>query len=97
MPVGEIAGEAIGSILRFAGRIFVELVFELLIQGTGHLVLKLLRPREEPGDTESAVVGILVWAIVLTLLKNAEFLESLTALRVKFAPKNRVVAEQGEL
>ena len=42
-------------------------------------------------------VGILVWAITLTLLKNAEFLESLTALRVKFAPKNRVVAEQGEL
>jgi hypothetical protein len=64
MPVGDIAGEALGGIVRFIGRLFVELVFELLIQGTGHVVLKTLRPHREPGDTESALVGLLVWAAV---------------------------------
>jgi len=64
MPVGEIAGEALGGIVRFVGRLLVELVFELLIQGTGYAVLKALRPRQEPGDTASAVVGLLVWVAV---------------------------------
>ena len=64
MHMGEIAGEALGGILRFVGRIFVELVFELLIQGTGHVILKTLRSRKEPGDTESAIVGLLVWVAV---------------------------------
>lgn len=64
MPVGEIAGEALGGIFRFVARLFIELVFELLIQGTGHAILRTLRPHREPGDTESAVVGLLVWAAV---------------------------------
>jgi hypothetical protein len=60
MPVGEFAGEAIGAVARFIGRIFVELVFELIVRGVGHAVLKLIRPSVEPGETEQAVVGFLV-------------------------------------
>jgi hypothetical protein len=65
MPVGEIAGEALGGIARFIGRVFIELIFEVLIQGTGHVVLKTFRPGREPGETESAVVGLLVWAAII--------------------------------
>ena len=64
MPVGEIAGEALGGLVRFVGRLFVELVFELLIQGTGYAIMKALRPHREPGDTESAVVDLLVWVAI---------------------------------
>ena len=41
--------------------------------------------------------GIAVWAVVLLLLQNEEFMESLTALRTRFAPKEPVVTEQIEL
>jgi len=41
--------------------------------------------------------GVAVWAIVLVFLKNEEFLESVTAIRVRMSPKETVVAEQAEL
>lgn len=64
MPLGELAGEAIGGMARVIGRLLVECVFELLIQGTGHLVLKAVRPHREPGETGSTVVGLLVWIAI---------------------------------
>lgn len=64
MPVGDVAGEALGGVIRFVGRVFVEFVLELLIQGTGGVVLKLLRPRHEPGETAAAIVGLVVWLVV---------------------------------
>ena len=65
MPLGEIAGEALGGVIRFVGRMLFELVFELLIQGSGHVVLKTIRPRREPSEVGSTVVGLLVWAAVV--------------------------------
>lgn len=64
MPIGEIAGEALGGILRVVGRLVFELVFELMIQGTGYLLIRWVRPRHEPGDAASALVGLLFWAAV---------------------------------
>lgn len=61
MPIGEIAGEALGGIARFVGRILFEIVFEFIIQGTGSALLRLFRPRSEPSDTACALVGILFW------------------------------------
>ena len=64
MPIGEIAGEALGGILRVVGRLVFELVFELMIQGTGYLLIRCVRPRHEPGDAASALVGLFFWAPV---------------------------------
>lgn len=65
MPVGEFAGEALGAVARFIGRIFVDVVFEFVVRGVGHAVLKLFRPGAEPGETEEAVVGFLVLAALV--------------------------------
>ena len=65
MPAGEIAGEAIGAVARIVGRLIVEVVFELLVRGTGYAVLRSLRPSREPGETASALVGLVVWAGVI--------------------------------
>ena len=64
MPIGDIAGEALGGILRVIGRILFEVFFEFILQGTGYVLIRLFRPRDEPGDTACAIVGILFWAVV---------------------------------
>lgn len=61
MPIGDIAGEALGGVFRFIGRIFVEIIFEVVIQGTGYAVVRLFRRDTEPSDTACSVVGLLVW------------------------------------
>jgi len=62
MPIGDIAGEALGGVVRFLGRIVVEIVVELMLVGTGRLLLRMLLPRSEPGYTACGVVGLLFWA-----------------------------------
>lgn len=64
MPIGEIAGEALGGILRVTGRLLFELVVEVMIRGTGHVLIRIVRPRSEPGDTASAIAGLAFWAAV---------------------------------
>ena len=64
MPLGEIAGEAIGGIVRVVGRILFEIFFELIIQGTGYVLVRTVRPKTEPDDTVCTVVGLLFWAAV---------------------------------
>ncbi|MCW4453686.1 hypothetical protein OK348_02610 [Flavobacterium sp. MXW15] len=64
MPIGDIAGDALGGLFRFLGRLFVEIFFEFIIQGTGHVLLRIGRPRHEPSDTACAVAGLLFWAMV---------------------------------
>lgn len=61
MPLDDLAGEALRGALRVVGRMLVELVFEILLKGTGHVVLRLSRPGKEPGDAACALVGVLVW------------------------------------
>jgi len=62
MPIGEIAGEALGGIFRVVGRLVFEIFFELIIQGTGHVLIRTFRPAHEPSDKACAVVGLLFWA-----------------------------------
>jgi len=64
MPIGEIAGEALGGLLRVVGRLLFEVVFELMIQGTGYWLLRRTRPSYEPGDAASAVAGLLFWGVI---------------------------------
>ena len=64
MPLGEIAGEALGGIFRVIGRVLIEVFFELILQGTGYFLLKLVRPKHEPSDAACAIAGILFWLVM---------------------------------
>jgi hypothetical protein len=55
MPIGDIAGEALGGVVRVVGRILFEIVFEFIIRGTGYVLIRLSKPGYEPGDTASAL------------------------------------------
>jgi hypothetical protein len=67
MPLGDIAGEAVGGVFRFMARIVFEIVFEWLLRGTGALILRLIRPRHEPGETEAAITGLVFWIAMAAL------------------------------
>ena len=64
MLLGEIAGEALGGIVRVVGRILFEVFFEFIIQGTGYVLVRTVRPKTEPDDTVCTVVGLLFWVVV---------------------------------
>ena len=64
MPLGDIAGETLGGIVRVVGRILFEIFFEIIIQGTGYVLVRTVRPKTEPDDTICAVVGLLFWVFV---------------------------------
>lgn len=64
MPLGEIASDALGGVARVVGRILFEVFFEFIIQGTGYVLVRTVRPKTEPDDTVCAVVGLLFWAAV---------------------------------
>lgn len=63
MPASVI-GEVLGSALRFVGEIVLKLVFEIFIQGSGYLILRVISPKKEPSDTASALMGLLFWMII---------------------------------
>lgn len=65
MPLDDLAGDTLGGIFRFLGRMLVELVLELLIKGVGYGVLRVLRPRREPSETATTVIGLLTWIVVI--------------------------------
>lgn len=65
MPLDDIAADILGKPLRFIARLLFEGVVELLLQGTGRLLLRLFRPRSEPGDTACALTGLAFWLAVV--------------------------------
>lgn len=67
MPLGDIAGEALGGVFRFISRMLFEIVVEWLLHGTGALILRLIRPRHEPGETAAILTGLLFWIAVIAL------------------------------
>ena len=64
MPLGDLAGDAIVGVFRLLGRILVEVFFELLIKGTGYALIRMIKPKTAPSETESAIVGLLFWLVV---------------------------------
>ncbi len=65
MPVGEIAFELFGAILRFLAYLLGELIFYTLVRGLGYFVLKTVRPNKEPGRYSSAFLGLGIWLLVI--------------------------------
>lgn len=64
MPAGELIAEGLGAVLRVAGRLVFEAVVELLIMGTGRVLIRVVRPGSEPGDMACGIIGILFWAAI---------------------------------
>jgi len=62
MPLGEIAGEALGGLLRIVGQFFAEIVFEVLIKGAGYLIVRPFRPSVNPDGALVVTIGIVFWA-----------------------------------
>lgn len=65
MPLDDIAGGLLGGLFRFVIYVFVDIFFEAIIKGTGHIVLVTLRPNKEPSETACTVVGLLLWAALV--------------------------------
>jgi hypothetical protein len=67
MPLGDIAGEALGGLFRFVARIVFEIVVEWLLHGTGTLILRVIRPRHEPSETAAILTWLIFWIAVIAL------------------------------
>ena len=63
--MAELALEIIGGALRTAGRILIEVVFEVIIKGTGYAIIKVFRPRPQPDEAWCALVGLVVFAAAI--------------------------------
>lgn len=61
MPLGEIAGEALGGLVRIVGQFFAEIVFEVLIKGTGYLIVRPFIPTVDPDGALVVTIGIAFW------------------------------------
>ena len=64
MPLGDIAGELLGGILRLIAHTAGEIVLEFLIRGPGYLICRAFGHRVDPDGAASTLVGILFWAVV---------------------------------
>ena len=68
MPLDDIAGEALGGVFRFIARLVFEIVVEVILRGTGAMILRLLRPKHEPGETAATLAGLAFWGAVIALV-----------------------------
>lgn len=57
--------EVAGAALRLCGRIAFEIVVELLVYGTGRLLLWPFYRRKPPGDTACLFAGLGFWLLIL--------------------------------
>ena len=69
MP-GDAVGEVLVGVVRIVGRVILEfvleLVFEIMIKGSGYILLRIFRPKSDPGEGACAIVGIIFWILVGT-------------------------------
>jgi hypothetical protein len=57
--VGEIAAEFVGFIVRAVLYIFVEIIFEIIVKGSGYLILKYIFRVSDPSEIQSLWAGFL--------------------------------------
>jgi hypothetical protein len=58
----------LGALLRGLGRLFFEIVVELLLEGVGEWLYHRIRPRREPASWVSVVIGLLFWVVVIAIV-----------------------------
>ena len=64
MPIGELAGGLIATVLRFIGQFFAEIVFEIAIKGTGYFICRLFGRRVNPDGYLATFAGLLFWGLI---------------------------------
>jgi len=64
VPLGELAIGALAGAARFVAAVLGEIVLGIVVQGTGHVLLRLVRPRSAPGETACTVAGLAFWVAV---------------------------------
>lgn len=64
MPLGEIAGEIIGGLLRFVGNLIGEAILEMAIRGPGYLLCRLFNRDVDPESIWVVAAGIGFWLCV---------------------------------
>ncbi len=67
MPLGDVAGEALSGAFRFIARVVFEIVVDVILRGTGAMILRLLRPKHDPGETAAMMTGLVFWGTAITL------------------------------
>ena len=73
MP-GDVVGEILVGILRIVGRfvveivgrVMVDLVLEIMIKGSGYILLRIFRPKSDPGEGVCTIAGIVFWILIGT-------------------------------
>ena len=67
MPLGDVAGEAPSGTFRFIARIVFEIVVDVILRGTGAMILRLLHPKHESGETAAMMTGLVFWGAAIRL------------------------------
>lgn len=63
--IGDVVGELAGSVLKFTGRVLLEVVFEFLIKGTGYvLCCPFSRNKPNPDGWLVVAVGLTFWTAI---------------------------------
>lgn len=72
MPLGDIASSLFEIIGRFIGQLLLEVGFEILVKGTGYLIVKyliFLNQREvDPDGPLVIIAGILFWVAIAIII-----------------------------
>lgn len=64
MPIGDVAGELLGGMLRAIGSIIVEFVLEIVIRGPGYLICRMAKRDIDPDGGWVVVVGLAFWGVI---------------------------------
>jgi hypothetical protein len=64
MPLGEIAAEVLGGVVRFIGGLIVDVVLEIAIRGPGYLICRLFKKNIDAESNWVVVTGIVFWLLV---------------------------------
>ena len=58
------AEDIIEGVVRSLARLLIEIVFELLIKGPGHVLMHVFRPGKPQSESICAMLGLAFWALV---------------------------------
>lgn len=64
MPIGDLAGELLGGVLRAIGSTIVEIVLEIAVRGPGYLICRQFKSDIDPEGGWVVVVGVMFWVIL---------------------------------
>jgi len=77
----EIVGDGVSFIFRLIARFFIEIIFEMVIQGTGYLFCRMFHKNVKPDGLFVALVGLILWAaLIYAGFEIAEFVAVDTCL-----------------